>query len=719
MAPSSYRTLHRQMWVIAGEAPWARQTAMSYLAPYPRRLWVGASAPSGESMLAAHQARQWLGRELDALVFDAHCGFDPDAFGAIAGTVVGGGVLMLLTPPLAQWPVFPDPDKVRIAQHPYTPGQVGGRFLYRLAEVIRADPALFLIEQGAASPPILPLPVHRIDTQVPISLTTDQTTAVEALLRVATGHGRRPLLLISDRGRGKSTALGIAAVRLLQSRPGSRVLVTAPAKSSTQTLFQQVKRLLGTDGCQEDLIPSGPGEVRFLPPDELIRHPQEADLLLVDEAAAIPLPLLERLLTRYNRVAFATTEHGYEGAGRGFSLCFPQLLNRHAPHWHQIHLRTPVRWAEGDPVEAFGLRALLLDAETADSALIQEAHAGDCLPERLDPDRLAGDEAMLSEVFGLLVQAHYQTRPSDLRRLLDGPETTLWVSRNRGRVVGVLLAIDEGGFDPPLAEAIWQGERRPRGHLIPQTLSAHAGFREAAVLRYRRITRLAVHPVVQGRGIGSGLVLAAVDEADRLRLDFVGSSFGATTELLDFWERLGLAPVRVGVGREAASGRHSVIVLRPLTPTASTLFHRLRARFHEGLPLLLADPLQGLEPDIALALLRGASVEVLSEQDRLDLEAFSRGRRDYAGARLALWRLSCRTAARGADWQALRPLVVKVLQGRNWGDAAFELGLSGKRAVEEALRQAAGALMVRDGASPLPKAIGQHPAGIGRGEDAQ
>ena len=43
-------------------------------------------------------------------------------------------------------------------------------------------------------------------------------------------------------------------------------------------------------------------------------------------------------------------------------------------------------------------------------------------------------------------------------------------------LLGVALVAREGNIPPDLAHAIWAGRRRPRGHLLPQSLLAHAGF---------------------------------------------------------------------------------------------------------------------------------------------------------------------------------------------------------------------------------------------------
>jgi len=51
----------------------------------------------------------------------------------------------------------------------------------------------------------------------------------------------------------------------------------------------------------------------------------QAELLIIDEAAAIPLPLVKKLLGNY-LVFMASTINGYEGTGRSLSLKLIQQL---------------------------------------------------------------------------------------------------------------------------------------------------------------------------------------------------------------------------------------------------------------------------------------------------------------------------------------------------------------------------------------------------------
>jgi len=68
---------------------------------------------------------------------------------------------------------------------------------------------------------------------------------------------------------------------------------------------------------------------------------EPVDLVLIDEAASIPLPLLESFIKQHSRMIFATTEHGYEGSGRGFALRFKKILNEFCPQWKSARLETP------------------------------------------------------------------------------------------------------------------------------------------------------------------------------------------------------------------------------------------------------------------------------------------------------------------------------------------------------------------------------------------
>src|SRR5690606_2622683 len=121
---------------------------------------------------------------------------------------------------------------------------------------------------------------------------------------------------------------------------------------------------------------------------------------------------------------------GYEGTGRGFVLRF-LAWQKSEPRPSAIHtLSAPVRFDAGDPLERLVFDALALDAEPASLAGVDLDAAR---PEALDRDALASDEALLREVFGLLVHAHYRTTPSDLERMLDAPNLRVHVMRAGGR----------------------------------------------------------------------------------------------------------------------------------------------------------------------------------------------------------------------------------------------------------------------------------------------
>ncbi|EBB7082814.1 tRNA cytosine(34) acetyltransferase TmcA, partial [Salmonella enterica] len=150
----------------------------------------------------------------------------------------------------------------------------------------------------------------------------------------------------------------------------------------------------------------------FMAPDALLASGARADWLVVDEAAAIPTPLLLQLVSRFPRILLTTTVQGYEGTGRGFLLKFCARF----PQLHRFTLRQPVRWAPECPLENIVSEALIFD----DEAFAQAPH-GAIEISAFYQQAWVNTPALPRAVYQLLSGAHYRTSPLDLRRMMDAP----------------------------------------------------------------------------------------------------------------------------------------------------------------------------------------------------------------------------------------------------------------------------------------------------------
>lgn len=684
---------HRHLFVLSGERAWGASGALQIVQALPGEwCWIGDGSGPVTPQLEVEKAHTLLGVEWGGLVYDAWAGFDADAFGAVAGTIRSGGLLLLLTPPLDEWPDFADPQRHRLAVYPYLEAQVGRRFLGRLAGIFRASADCYLAEQGKALPPIpagVPPPVLPEERQDDGCASTEQRAAVEALCRVAQGHRRRPLVLVSDRGRGKTTALGLAASSLLQQGI-KRIVVTAPRLAAVEQLFSHAAGRLGiVESAQGVLqLPDG-GELLFVSPDRVVSESIECDLLLVDEAAAIPVPLLQVMLSRHARIAFATTVHGYEGTGRGFDLRFRRILERETPSWRRLRLEQPIRWAAEDPLERLVFQALLLDAEPAAEEAVTRILPQQCRIVRVQRDALLDNEELLIQLFGLLVLAHYRTSPSDLQNLLDGPNLEIFLLQHGETLLGCALIAREGGLDEVLAEKVYGGERRLRGNLLPQSLATHAGLRQAARMQTARVMRIAIHPACQRRGLGRQLIEGVTEVVREEGIDYLGASFGADLPLLDFWKACGCRIVHMGLRRETSSGAHAALVLRPISTNGATLYQLARQRFAQQLPALLTEPLADLEPELVAALFEELPIDRPGEMAWEDTRSFAYTHRDYGNCLDGLSRCLAFTLA-DRQWLPSRAeyllAIAKVLQRQSWQRIARQTALTGRKEVMEKLR---------------------------------
>ena len=612
------RDLHRRLLLLAADED--AEEALTALGAGPDRVM-------------ARRARDLLGRGHDVVTVDGRDGLDPDLLAAASGAVRGGGVLALRMPAR---PWTNGGWAERLAAWPHGQQDVRTGFMRRLERILPGRAGVVTV----AAPGAAPRPQGRATCPAPCA-STDQANAVAAT--VAALEQGVPAVLIADRGRGKSSALGIAAARW-----DAPVVVTGPSPESAAEVVARADEAGVT--------------VRWCPVGGL-RALDPGMSLFVDEAAALPSAVLRELARRHEHIAFATTVHGYEGTGRGFAVRFLPALDRLRPGWARITLDAPIRWAPGDPVEQAIADALVLDAAPSPSP------AGPTRIDALAPGALAADDSLLRAVVGLLVEAHYRTRPSDVRRLMDAPNLRVLVARAGSAVAGVLLLAEEGGLDAGAAEAVARGRWRPRGHLLPETLACHLGSRAGATLRSGRIVRIATHPARRREGIGRALIEAATDG-----VDILGSSFGLDAELLAFWSAAGFRAVRCGIRASPISGLPSAVVLRGISPAGAGVVEALRGRFGAHLPDQLPGALRTLDPGLVLALGAHAPVAQAPDPDAEELVAVAWGPRAFDAApsatlTLVKTALTDGTLARlPVDDRAL--LVRKVLQRQPFSDLA-------------------------------------------------
>ena len=552
-------TTHRRALVLHGEpAQTAKEAAALVAALEPGRvLWI-SDHPYGGLPHATHRdVRKHLGQSVDAVVVDLHDLLSADVLGQCHGLIRGGGALIFRMPPPGK---APSRHGAALTLPPYGPLDVTDRFWRRLERCLERHKTP---DNG---------PVRPGDIQKTVG-SAQQRLVAERLAACLSSSAPTTSTLMADRGRGKSSALGMALREVLRRAPHLKLAVTASDARSAAEIF----RFLRPDD------PKGAQRDHYIAPTDLLGA-DPVDILVVDEAAALSLPLLQRLTLRFGgaHLAFATTTHGYEGTGRGFSLRFVPWLQTQRANVAALTLETPIRWGAGDRLEALINDALVLDAEPA--AVSGDGDGGLRQSVALDREALAHDEGLLRQFFGLLVQAHYRTSPGDLHRMLDAPNIGLYATLQGSNVVAACLVAREGGLSVAQCERLAQGKERIRGHALADTLISHTGHTQAGTLKMIRSVRIAAHPALRRRGLASALV-EHVHRSERP--DLFGTLFGATARVVGFRRALGYALARVGTSRGARTGEPSVAMLRPVSPKALALVQTLRAELARDLPTQL------------------------------------------------------------------------------------------------------------------------------------
>lgn len=454
--------------------------------------------------------------------------------------------------------------------------------------------------------------------------------------------------LTASRGRGKSAALGLAIAAAIAFNY-SNIYITSPSPENLKTLFEFILKGFDAIALKEhydyDVIQSTNAEfnkavvrvnvfrehrqsIQYIHPADALKNKflaQSAELMVIDEAAAIPLPIVRSLIGPY-LVFMSSTINGYEGTGRSLSLKLIQQLRQqsvpggggadkigdlHGRSLCELQLNESIRYKKDDDIEQWLNGLLCLDASLVEPPpSVGCPVPSDCNLYYINRDTLfsfhKGSENFLQRIMALYVASHYKNSPNDLQMMSDAPACHLFCllppinASQGGKIPDVLCFIQvalEGEISQDSIMASLSRGKRGAGDLIPWTISQQFQDSHFASLSGARIVRIATNPNFQGMGYGvralqlledyyKGLynidivnlapkveqssdspkqpLLLKLSERKAEKLNYLGVSYGLTPELLKFWKRSGFSPVYLRQTANDITGEHSCIMLKVL-----------------------------------------------------------------------------------------------------------------------------------------------------------
>ena len=421
-----------------------------------------------------------------------------------------------------------------------------------------------------------------VDTQpvgslIKIAKTVDQAKALLTFVdAIAEKTLRSTVTLTAARGRGKSAALGLAIAAAV-AHGYSNIFITSPSPENLKTLFEFIFKAFDAlnylDHVDYTIIQSTNPDfnkaivrvnvhrqhrqtIQYIQPQDAYTLGQ-AELVVIDEAAAIPLPLVRKLMGPY-LVFMASTINGYEGTGRSLSLKLIQQLREQSRgsskmidagdaevadrssgkitangdnssgrgrSLREITLTEPIRYSQGDSVEKWLNKVLCLDATLPSSKLNTQGcpHPSKCELLHVNRDTLFSfhpvSEKFLQQMIALYVSSHYKNSPNDLQLMSDAPAHQLFVlvppvdddsSRLPEPLCVIQVALEGQISKQSVLSSLSRGQRAG-GDLIPWLVSQQFQDEEFAGLSGARIVRIATNPEYTNMGYGSRALTLLMD----------------------------------------------------------------------------------------------------------------------------------------------------------------------------------------------------------------
>ena len=555
-----------------------------------------------------------LGTTYDFLVLDIYHSFQPADLGKLYGIVRGGGLIFLITPAIEKWKNMLNRYHYHILTPPYKEKDVRRNFIKWFVKKLWEHDGIAIIENGEIIKKgnFLSKKMERKKIELPdeikfsriayeIATTQEQVDFLKIAERLIDKNFS--IVLKANRGRGKSSIIGVSLAALIDKIDKKmKIIVIAPDRKNVDEIFKFLFYTMDRLGIKYEnkwgVISTKNAVIKYMEPFDA--YNEKADLIVVDEAASIAPHILLKYLENAPKLIYSSTIHGYEGAGRSFSIRFLKRLKEMKANFVEFEMEEPIRYSMYDPIEKWVFDALLLDAEPAE---IEKVEVSKLQYQKLDMDKVIENEGKIRQFFGILIMAHYKNNPNDFAILCDAPnQMARALSYDDKIVCSMQIAIEGGLGKKDCHETYFKSVMIP-GNIIPQVLIRH--YRKERYGKYRgfRIVRIATHPKFFDHGIGSAALKKLEMEALQSGMDYIGVSFGATIPLLKFWMKNGFVPIHITPTVNKVSGENSLVMIKPLNKKFEEELEKVRREFTKRFMFWLIEPLRDFNSNLSLMIL--------------------------------------------------------------------------------------------------------------------
>lgn len=456
------------------------------------------------------------------------------------------------------------------------------------------------------------------------------------------------VVLTSGRGRGKSSTLGLSAAAAIAFGYGN-IYVTAPSPENLNSFFAfflfGLKALGYIEGKDFDIIQnprykcidrinvfsSHNQQIKFIYPSEIEKYKNLIELLMVDEAAAIPLNFLDKIMGTYV-IFISSTTGGYEGSGRTFALKLLKKIktaNKNVNSisksnkpsiFREIFLDEPIRYSSGDPVEKWLNQLLCLDLKNFTKISRDCPNPKQCHLFLIDRNALFTFHSVaslfLQKIMGLFSSSHYKNSPDDLQMICDAPSHRIFalippLKITIGLIPDILCIVHtayEGQMNINFVRKNIKKGSKMNGDLIPWAISKQYFDPNFGELSGLRIIRIVTSPDSQKLGYGSRsielinkflvrkrknsrsnqdirkeknipAILNKIQSKIPPKIDYIGVAFGLDLQLLCFWKKNGFAPLFLQKKKNSFIENENTIMIKEVGKKKKTWLNIYRIEF--------------------------------------------------------------------------------------------------------------------------------------------